>query len=149
MPAAACAQLPFRAAILLIGSKIDPQNIWGINLKLITQISSTPLHNFGLRLPQRGSPPLPSPSFPCDIALKCLAESSYVFIHVFFVNSCFFEAITSLKGRQKSIAGKALAKGPKTLKKLKACVRSRNFNSDGIEDVCLKADYTMKDGNFS
>jgi len=36
MLAASCAQLPFGGAILLIGSKIAPPNIWGTDLQICT-----------------------------------------------------------------------------------------------------------------
>jgi len=70
MPAASCAQLPFGGAISLIGSP----NICGTNLKLFTQISSspktvtTPLHDFGIQHKVR-KPPLPNPSFSFDCIL--------------------------------------------------------------------------------
>ena len=78
--------LPFRSAHIFFLPKTAPANIgaksstktgsqtaalsiWGINLKMLAQILSspknllTPLHNFGRRLPVR-NPPLPNPSFP-------------------------------------------------------------------------------------
>jgi len=93
MPATSCVQLPFGGAILLIGSKIAPPNIWGTNLKLHTwissspKISSTPLHNSGLQHHVR-KPPLLNPSLFYEI---CRGGSAPPFFRRLSKNNLFSE----------------------------------------------------------
>jgi len=73
-----CARRILRAAAIIGGyfscrQQNSPPNIWGRNLKSHIEILSSqkisppPLHNFGLRHPERETP-LPNPSFPYEDA---------------------------------------------------------------------------------